>query len=66
MLLRQLHLTLYFTSMNVQYQNTKMTKFAIPWEESDIIASYENYQLMRLDAASLTAFFNRPRYLYMI
>ncbi|MDE7201551.1 MAG: NACHT domain-containing protein [Lachnospiraceae bacterium] len=32
------------------YDGNACWEFAIPWEESDIIASYENYQLMRLNA----------------
>lgn len=34
------------------YDGNVCWEFAIPWEESDIIASHENYQLMRLDAAT--------------
>lgn len=32
------------------YDGNACWEFAIPWESSDIIASYENYQLMRLNA----------------
>ena len=32
------------------YGGNACWEFAIPWEKSDIVACYENYQLMRLDA----------------
>lgn len=34
------------------YDGNACWEFAIPWENSDIIASYENYQLMRMDAVT--------------
>ncbi len=34
------------------YEGNACWEFAIPWGKSDIVACYENYQLMRLDAAT--------------